>query len=221
MKQNGKRILFLGLGGMLVFLIWTLLIQLVDVQPWGVNGTNIGFATFNTWFHKMSGVHMLIYTVTDWLGLVPVFICMMFGVVGFVQLVKKRSLFKVDYDIIILGIYYIAVIAGYLLFEMFPVNYRPILIDGRMEASYPSSTTLLVLCVMPTLTEQMNRRLKNVAVKRIINVFVVGFSSFMVIGRMIAGVHWFTDIVGGILLSGGLFCIYKGTILLVNKENIR
>ena len=145
MKKNGKKLLILGTALLVMFAIWTCLIQCVDVQSAGQKDTEIGFATFNCWFHRVTGVHMAIYTITDWLGLVPIFVCMTFGGVGFVQLIKRKSLFKVDRDLIFLGIYYVAVIFGYLIFEMIPINYRPILIDGMLEASYPSSTTLLVL----------------------------------------------------------------------------
>ena len=217
MKKKGKRLLFLGCVFIGVFIIWTLLIQKVDVQPLGVNGTNIGFSKINCWFHQLTGVHMEIYSITDWLGLVPVFICMIFGGIGFVQLIKRRSLLKVDYDIIFLGIYYVIVIFGYLIFEMIPINYRPILIEGFLEASYPSSTTLLVLCVMPTLIEQVNRRSESVIFKGIIKASVICFSAFMVLGRLISGVHWLTDIVGSIMLSLGLFCIYKASVLLCYK----
>ena len=217
MKKNGKRLLFLGSIFIGAFIIWTLLIQKVDVQPLGVNGTNIGFSKINFWFHQLTGVHMEMYNITDWLGLVPVFICMIFGGIGFVQLIKRRSLFKVDYDIIFLGIYYVIVIFGYLIFEMIPINYRPILIEGFLEASYPSSTTLLVLCVMPTLIEQVNRRSESAIFKGIIKAFVICFSTFMVLGRLISGVHWLTDIVGSIMLSLGLFCIYKASVLLWYK----
>lgn len=218
MKRDGKKYLLAGIGFVVAFVIWTVLIQTVDVKPLGQNGTNIGFATFNCRFHKLTGVHMSIYTITDWLGLVPIFVCLLFGGVGLVQLITRRNLFKVDCDIILLGIYYIIVIFGYVIFEMIPINYRPILIEGIMEASYPSSTTLLVLSVMPTLIFQVNRRVKNGAVKAVINVSTVFFSAFMVIGRMICGVHWFTDIVGSVFLSAGLFCIYKAVVLLCNKE---
>ena len=221
MKENGKRLLCIGCVFNIVFIIWTLLIQRVDVRPLGVRGTNIGFATINCWFHKLTGVHMRIYHITDWLGLVPIFICMIFGCVGFVQLIKRRSILKVDCDIIILGLYYVIVILGYLVFEMVPINYRPILIGGTLEASYPSSTTLLVLCVMPTLTEQMNRRSENPTVKIVIKVIASCFSIFMVLGRLISGVHWLTDIVGSIMLSAGLFCIYKAVVLLCYKKKIR
>jgi undecaprenyl-diphosphatase len=211
--EDMKRII-MGVALITVFVVWTMLIQFVDVQAIGVNGTLIGFATFNGWFHKLTGVHMTLYVVTDWLGLVPVFVCMFFGGVGFIQLLKRRSLLKVDLDIIFLGVYYILVIFGYLIFEMIPINYRPVLIEGFMEASYPSSTTLLVLSVMPTLVFQANKRLKSVMAKRIIVILAILFSVFMVIGRLICGVHWFTDIVGSVILSAGLFCIYRGIVLM-------
>ena len=212
-----KRNLLTGVGLIAVFIIWTVLIQCIDVQPVGQKGTKIGFAAFNVWFHQLTGVHMPIYTVTDWLGLVPIFICMCFGVLGFVQLVKRRSLLRVDPDITILGVYYVIVIACYLIFEMIPINYRPVLIEGRLEASYPSSTTLLVLSVMPTLAFQIGRRVTNPTVRMAAMMFTVAFSAFMLIGRLFAGVHWATDIVASVLLSAGLFMLYQSAVMYVDR----
>ncbi len=216
--RNRKTCFLTGVTFIALFALLTLLIMTIDVRPVGQNGTNIGFATFNTGFHALTGANMTLYTITDWLGLVPIFICMIFGGVGLLQLIKRKSLFKVDKDIIILGIYYIIVIMAYLIFEMIPINYRPIPIEGVMEASYPSSTTLLVLSVMPTLVEQAGRRLSDDLIKKLITIFAVLFSLFMVIGRLISGVHWFTDIVGSVLLSIGLYYLYKGCVLSCRKE---
>jgi undecaprenyl-diphosphatase len=221
MKEKGKRLLLLGSIFIMMFVIWTVLMKKIDVQPLGANETDIGFATINCWFHKLTGVHMKIYTITDWLGLVPIFICVIFGCIGCIQLTKRKSILKVDYDLILLGVYYILVILGYLIFEMVPINYRPILIEGVLEASYPSSTTLLVLCVMPTFMEQVNHRTENVIAKGIVKGFVDCFSLFMVLGRLISGVHWLTDIVGSIMFSAGLFCIYKAGVLLCDKEKMK
>lgn len=218
MKKNGKKQLISGASFMLVFVIWTWLILKVDVRPVGQKGTDVGFATFNCWFHKLTGVHMGLYTITDWLGLVPVFVCIVFGGIGLWQLIKRKNLFKVDTDLIYLGIYYVIVIFGYLFFEMCPINYRPILIEGILEASYPSSTTLLVLSVMPTLVLQTNIRIKNRYVKRIICAFTIVFSAFMVIGRLVSGVHWFTDIMGAVFLSTGLFYLYKAVVLILSGD---
>ena len=134
---------------------------------------------------------------------------------------KTITIGRVDCDIIILGIYYVIVIAVYLMFEIVPINYRPILIEGVMEVSYPSSTTLLVLCVMPTLMEQARRRIKKVEVKTSISIFTICFSIFMVIGRLVSGVHWLTDIVGGMLLSAGLFLLYKACVEWMMKKKTR
>ena len=203
---------------MAAFALWTVLIQCVDVRPVGPNGTSVGFATFNVWFHGLTGVHMGIYAVTDWLGLVPIAVCLCFGALGAVQLVRRRSLLRVDADLLLLGAYYLVVILCYLVFEMVPINYRPIPIDGIMEASYPSSTTLLVLSVMPTLKYQVDRRAHGPAARGVASAFVVAFSSLMVLGRLVAGVHWATDIVGAVLLAAGLFALYASAVAYTDQK---
>lgn len=216
--KNYKTKLRRGTMLLALFVLWTLLIQTVDVQPAGETAMEVGFSTLNLWFHKLTEVHMTLYHLTDWLGLVPVFICLLFGLLGLYQLITRKSLFKVDVDLILLGIYYIVVISLYLVFEMMPINYRPIFIEGRLETSYPSSTTLLVLSVMPTLYDQAKRRIRNNRIQTAFLTISAVFSLFMVIGRMISGVHWLTDIVGSLLLSSGLFLIYKAFVLLCGKE---
>ena len=218
MKRDERTSLRAGICFLAVFLLWTRLIRCIDVQAVGPNGSKVGFAAFNLWFHKLTGVHMMLYTVTDWLGLVPVCICLCFGCLGFIQLVKKRNLLRVDPDIILLGFYYILVILAYLVFEMFPINYRPVLINGFLEASYPSSTTLLVLSVMPTLKFQIDRRTQRRFVRNVTGMFVVAFSAFMGIGRLIAGVHWATDIIGAVFLSAGLFMLYRYCVGLADRR---
>ena len=200
------------------FVFWTYLVLIVDVQQAGETGTEVGFATINTWFHEWTGVSLQLYTITDWLGLVPVGICLIFGMIGLLQLIKRKGLRNVDADLILLGIYYVVVIFGYLIFEMIPINYRPIFIEGRMEASYPSSTTLLVLSVMPTLVFQVNRRAGNQNVRKIFKVMTMMFSIFMVGGRLFSGVHWLTDIIGSVLLSAGLFYSYEKAVRHYDKK---
>ena len=212
-----KRNLLTGVGLIGAFALWTVLIRRVDVQAVGQNGTKVGFADFNVWFHQLTGVNMTLYTITDWLGLVPIFICLSFGGLGLVQLIKRRSLLRVDSDILLLGVYYVLVIVCYLIFEMIPINYRPVLIEGRLEASYPSSTTLLVLSVMPTLMCQTYRRVENSLIRKAVATFVIAFSMFMVFGRLISGVHWATDIIGSILLSAGLYMLYWSVVMYTDK----
>ena len=151
---------------------------------------------------------MTLYTITDWLGLVPIFVAFGFAIFGLCQLVKRRSLFKVDFDILALGALYIAVIGVFVFFEFVPINYRPVLIEGFLEASYPSSTTLLVGTVMPSAAMQMYRRTKKRTVQICVLSVIFLFTAFMIIARLISGVHWFSDIIGGLLASASFVLPY-------------
>lgn len=209
MKKQFKKNLGISMGLLLAFVLWTLLIRFIDVKTIGPKESAVGFATLNGFFHNLTGVNFTLYTITDWLGLVPVFVCFGFGLLGLIQLIKRKSLLKVDFSLRVLGGFYIVVMAAYIFFEFFVVNYRPVLIDGFLEASYPSSTTLLVLCIMPTALMQLNSRVNNDILRKIITVSITVFIIFMVIGRLISGVHWLTDIIGGALLSAGLVMMYR------------
>lgn len=192
----------------LLFLLWTLAVSRVDVRPIGPEGSCVGFAALNGAFHRLTGVHMGLYTATDWLGLVPLFTALAFALLGLWQLLRRRSLFQVDRDILLLGGFYVLTLASYLFFEVNVINCRPVLIGGALEASYPSSTTLLTLCIMPTACWQLERRLRPGALRSVLTGGITLFTLFMVIGRLVSGVHWLSDIVGGALLSGALVTLY-------------
>ena len=190
------------------FLLWTLAVCFIDVEAIGPNGITVGFSTVNKFVHGLTGDNMTLYAITDWLGLVPIAFVIGFAFLGLAQWIKRKRLSRVDRSILILGVFYITVMALYLLFEEVVINYRPILINGNLETSYPSSTTLLVACVMPTAVMQLNFRIKNGIVKKSVILLITAFIVFMILGRLISGVHWLSDIVGGVLLSAGLVLGY-------------
>lgn len=207
MKRIRKRFMA-ALCLLAAFALWTVAICFIDVRPVGPRGSSVGFAGINQLVHKLTGVRFGLYQVTDWLGLVPIFVCVGFGILGLVQWIKRKHICKVDFSILVLGGFYAVTIAAYLLFEGVVINYRPVLIGGGLEASYPSSTTMLVMCVMPTAMMQLSGRIKNSVFRNIVSFTMTGFVVFMVVGRLLSGVHWFTDIVGGALLSAGLVLLY-------------
>ena len=206
--KRSYRKLWIALGFLAAFALWTIAVKMIDLSPIGPRDSVVGFAALNGWFHRLTGVHMVLYVITDWLGLVPVAFGFGFAVLGLVQWIKRKNILKVDRSILVLGGFYILVMAVYLFFEEFVVNYRPILINDFLEASYPSSTTMLALCVMPTAMIQLGQRIKNRAFRRCVLLLIAGFTAFMVIARLISGVHWLTDIVGGALISAGLVMLY-------------
>lgn len=210
--MKNKKIMIAGIGSIAAFVLWTFLVKIIDVKSIGPKGSSVGFASLNGFFHNLTGVNFDLYVVTDWLGLVP--LCFMFGfaVFGFIRLIKRKNVFKVDTDILLLGGFYIIMTAVYFFFEVFVINFRPVLIDGILEASYPSSTTLLVTCIMPTAAIQLNRRIKNPKFRKAAVYSINVFTVFMVFARLVSGVHWITDIIGGILFSTGLVLSYYSLI---------
>ena len=208
MKRTGKKRIFVGAGFLAAFVLWTVLVSFVDVRAIGPNGSSVGFAALNGYVHKFTGVNFHLYTITDWLGLVPIGVAFGFAVLGLAQWIKRKSLLKVDRSLLALGGFYMVVLAAYIFFEIVVINYRPTLIDGYLEASYPSSTTMLVMCVMPTAMMQLRARIKNDVFRRCVMISIAVFIVFMVIGRLASGVHWLSDIIGGALISAGLVMIY-------------
>ena len=215
MKKETKKKLYTSIILLAAFVLWTVLIQAVDVKAIGPKNSSVGFATVNKIVHNLTGTNMLLYTITDWLGLVPLAFATGFGLLGFIQLIKRKHILKVDSNLLALGAFYIVVIAVYFFFEEVVVNYRPVLINGFLEASYPSSTTLLVMCIMPTAIMQLNRRIKNNILKNVVNISIIFFIVFMVTGRLLSGVHWVTDIIGGVLISAGLVMLYNFVIYVI------
>jgi undecaprenyl-diphosphatase len=61
---------------------------------------------------------------------------------------------------------------------------------------------------MPTAAMQLNGRIKNKLIRRGATSLIYAFTAFMVIARLISGVHWISDIIGGIILSVGLVLFY-------------
>ena len=208
MDTRNRKLYITAAAFLLIFVAWTVVVSLVDVRAIGPQNSMIGLASLNIAFHRLTGVHMWLYSVTDWLGLVPFVFVVGFAILGLVQWIRRKKLRYVDFSIMILGGFYIITMAVYVLFEYLVINYRPVLINSVLEASYPSSTTMLVMCVMPTSMMQLYERIKRNVFKWGVMLAIVAFIGFMVTGRLLSGVHWVSDIIGGGLLSAGLVTLY-------------
>ena len=177
--------------------------------PVGPEGSAVGLAGVNLWFHALTGVHFWMYHLTDWLGLIPFLLMFAFGFLGLKQWIDRKSIAKADRSILVLGGFYIAVLMVYILFEVVAVNHRPVLIGGVLEVSYPSSTTMLTMCTVPTAMMQVKEHIKHPALRRCIFWIMCVFGVLMLTLRLLSGVHWLTDIVGGALFSTGAVLVYR------------
>lgn len=200
--------------------LFTVLVKNVDVKPIGPNESMVGFADINKLFHNLIGSNMAIYKITEVLGYIPIVMALVYVFIGLKQLIKRKSLLRVDKEIYVLALFYILVVGVYVFFEKFIVNYRPILIDGVLEASYPSSHTLMSICLCGS-SIIINKKLFKNKLGDIENILSVILILLIVVGRIISGVHWFTDILGGIIISSALLVIFYSIISSIKPKSIK
>ena len=203
---------------LVLFLILIVLIKTVDVQPVGPENSQIGLAAINTSFHNLTGLQMTLYKVTQVTGYLAILSVVIFGLWGVWQLIQRKSIARMDKDILLLGGLYAALAVCYLFFEKCIINYRPVILDEGLEASFPSSHTMLAMCLMLAAMEQLRRRLKDQPLGRILSMVCAVLLAVTVIGRLLSGVHWLTDILGGLLLGGALYLFYAGLIDLLRQR---
>ena len=208
-----KKILLTGLVLLVLFAAWTVAVVTVDVAPIGPENSTVGFSGINKAFHELTGLNRSVYKLTDLLEWLPLGVCGLLALLGLVQWVRRKNLLKVDADLLALGVYLIIVLAAWLLFDKLALNYRPEMVEGIMEPSYPSSTTLLIVSVIPAIVLQINRRIPQGTLQTVLKIAAAVFGAFIVIGRLLCGVHWITDIIGGLLLGFGLFFVLYGVTL--------
>lgn len=206
-----KRNLLFSVLFLFLAILFTILVQVVDVQAIGPNESLVGFATINQVVFDTLKTNDTLYHLTEWVGILPIFIALLYALVGFGELIKTKDLRKVDKNLLSLAVFYIVVIGVYVLFEIYEVNYRPILMDGVLEASYPSSHTMMAICICGS-SLFISKRIFKAQFAKVLNLLSILVMIFLVVGRLVSGAHWFTDILGGILISGALLMIFYTVI---------
>ena len=201
-----------------VFILFTVAVCKVDVAAIGPQGTSVGFAKLNGAIAKLFPFSEKFYKITNYLGYFALLICVFFAAIGVLELVQRKSLKKIDPKLIVLGIFYVAVIVFYVMFIKVVVNYRPVLEDGALESSYPSSHTMLAVCVFLSTIIQISSGKGSKGFKSAVKVVMILLTIIMVVGRIVSGAHWFTDIIGGILLSAALLSMYNAAVKCVEVE---
>ena len=221
-KKSKKPIIITGIL-FLIFIFFTIMIKTIDVQPIGPEKSKIGFATLNQFIFNFFGVNLLWYDITDWLGIVAIVVALGFAILGLIQLIQRKSIWKIDLRILLLGVFYFIVVVFYIFFEFVIINYRPIILSQSLEASFPSSHTMIVICIMVTAMSQFHYYLQDKKVCLwIVEIASVLIIAVTIVGRLISGVHWFTDIVAGVLLSSALVALYYSALKYVEeKENLK
>lgn len=204
------------IGGVFAFLFLLLILALktIDVASIGPDGSKVGLSKINLFFKDMFGVNTVWYDITKVIGVIAILTALCFAVVGVFQLIKGKSLKKVDKEVIALGVLYVVMACVYFLFEKIIVNVRPVFMPGSIEAesSFPSSHTMLVCTIMGSALAVIDRYIKNKGICNVGKVLLTAMIILMIVGRLVSGVHWFTDILGGVLISAAMVFTFTGFV---------
>lgn len=206
--MKNKKNIIIAMVLTIISVVYTLLVKFVDVKKIGPNNSSVGFAGLNKWFSNLIGSNMTIYKISEILGYIIMLLVLIYGCIGLYQLIKRKSLLKVDKEIIKLGVFYVLMLVVYILFEKVEINFRPILIDGELEASYPSSHTILALCICFSSLITSKKYFNKQYIKTI-NLITIILTCLVLLLRLISGVHWISDIIGGIIISMTLVSYYQ------------
>ena len=219
MKKKKKY--YLSIALFVICILYTIFVKIVDVSSIGPEYSKVGFSTMNKAFHDMFTYSEGWYKITKYLGYLPFLLVAYYGIIGFLQWIKRKDFFKIDKPIIALGIFYIMVWATYFFFEKIIINYRPVLMDGVLEASYPSSHTMLAICVCSSSLFISKYYIQKETLRQIVDISTWVVMLVLVIGRAISGVHWLSDIIGGILISGLLISLFYDSIKNMKVKKIK
>lgn len=215
-KKSKKKFMIAG-GLLFVFILFTVAVMKVDVAAIGPKDSLVGLSKINDFMFKKLGTHPIWDMITEVLLVTAFLIVLLFGVIGIKQLIERKSLWKVEHGILLLAVFYVFLAAFYELFEVVVVNYRPILEDGELAASFPSSHTMLICSIVGSAMVLFDRMLTNKVVRNVVEIIGGIILILAVIGRLLAGVHWFTDILGGVLLSAALVMFYDASVVYMDE----
>lgn len=215
-KKSKKKFMIAG-GLLFVFILFTVAVMKVDVAAIGPKDSQVGLSKINDFMFKKLGTHPIWDMITEVLLVTAFLIVLLFGVIGIKQLIERKSLWKVEHGILLLAVFYVFLAAFYELFEVVVVNYRPILEDGELAASFPSSHTMLICSIVGSAMVLFDRMLTNKVVRNVVEIIGGIILILAVMGRLLAGVHWFTDILGGVLLSAALVMFYDASVVYMDE----
>ena len=220
MIEKKKKWFRISIWLLVIAVIYTVLVKYVDVKAIGPSSTKVGFAMMNKWFNELIGYNSMFYKISKYAGVIPFGFCAYYGLMGLIELIKKKSFKKVNYRYYILACFYAIFVALYFFFEKVIINYRPVIVDGAIEASYPSTHTLLAICLCGTSLIVSKLLIKNETIRKLFDIAAWILMIVIVVARLISGVHWLSDIFGGIIISLTYLSFFKLSLIRMEEKEL-
>jgi len=217
MKNDRKKWMIISIVLLIVMIVYTILVKYVDVKPIGQRGTDVGFSLLNKAVKGLLPYKEMFYKISKYAGVIPFGFVATYGLLGLINLIKSKGFKKMDKRYIILGLFYVIFVCLYIFFEKVIINYRPY---GDFEASYPSTHTLLAICLCGTSLLVSKQLIKNNTLRVLYDIAAWALMVVIVVTRVMSGVHWASDIIGGIIISLTYLSFFKCSLLHLNDREL-
>lgn len=214
MTKQGKKWFLAALILTAVFVVLTITVKYVDQK--NIGSQVIGWATINLWWRDIIGVRNFWQIASHIFAAITLIILVMFLVWQAIALLRRKSFRTMPRHWWFFDLTLIALALCYIVFQIMVINFRPLLIDGVAELSYPSSHVLLLATLWPVFILTLSREVKSRPWLRVASVIGIIVMTVGIIARLLSGYHWFTDIIGGIMLGAVLTCWYQALTVRYN-----
>ena len=134
-----------------------------------------------------------------------------FAIFGLCQWIKRKSIKKVDKELIFMLIPLILMAIVYFVFDKFLIwNTRP---DGSGEPSFPSTHVMVVATIFLLIALVLPRYIKSKAACALLDLMMLIFIVLTCVGRVLANKHWTSDVIGALVFSLVFALIYYLTAI--------
>lgn len=129
-----------------------------------------------------------------------------FAIFGLCQWIKRKSIKKVDKELIFMLVPLILMAIVYFVFDKFLIwNTRP---DGSGEPSFPSTHVMVVATIFLLIALVLPRYIKSKAACALLDLMMLIFIVLTCVGRVLANKHWTSDVIGALIFSVIFALIY-------------
>ena len=146
--------------------------------------------------------------ITDIILITSLAVLGVFAVLGLYQLITRKSLKKVDRNLLAFIPPLLIMVVIYIVFEKFIViNVRP---DGSGEPSFPSTHTMVVATIFFLTMNNLKKYIHNKPLCIILDIVMLALISLTATGRVLANKHWPMDVIFGIIFAmvlDGIYCL--------------
>lgn len=144
--------------------------------------------------------------ITDIILITALAVLGVFAVLGLVEWIKRKSLKKVDRELLAMIPPLFLMAATYFIFDhIFILNTRP---NGSGEPSFPSSHTMATATIFLMTMLALKKYVKNKSLRIFLDVVMLILIVLVSVGRVAANMHWTSDVIGALIFSLIFVAIY-------------